>query len=79
MNAVEATADAVRDCLLAELRCGVLRAKLLALEYETAGVALKHRLVTAEQAMELLDVREALDWLDLGGEPDRTREYYPDE
>ncbi len=50
------SADAVREALLAELRCSVLRAKLLALDCETAGVALKYRLVTVEQAMELLDV-----------------------
>ena len=56
-------ADAVRDCLLAELRCGVLRAKLLAHDYETAGVALKHRLVSVEQAMEMLNARDVMPYL----------------
>ncbi len=56
---------ALRQALLAELRCAALRARLAGNDIEVAGVALKYGLVSVEQAMELLDARDALGWLDL--------------
>ena len=61
---------ALSEALLAEFRCAVLRTKLATVNIEAVGVALKHGLVNVEQAMELLDARDALDWLDLVGRPD---------
>jgi len=62
--------DALSDTFLAECQCAVLRTKLATVNIEAVGVALKHGLVSVEQAMELLDARDALDWLDLDGGPD---------
>ena len=53
------------DCLLAELRAGVIRDKLAALDKEAVGVALKHHLIDVRQAMELLGARDTLPWLNL--------------
>ncbi len=61
---------ALSETLLAECRCAVLRTKLATVNIEAVGVALKYGLVSVEQAMELLDARDALDWLDLIGGPD---------
>ena len=55
--------EALRETFLAELRAGILRAKLAALDLEVAGVAVKYGLVPAELAMEELHARHALDWL----------------
>ena len=56
---------ALRETFLAECRCAALRNKLATVNIEAVGIALKHGLVSVEQAMELLDARDALDWLDL--------------
>jgi hypothetical protein len=42
------------DYLLAELRCAAMRARLMQLDIEAVGVALKGGLVTPDQAVELL-------------------------
>ena len=62
-NAVGISGDALGEALLAELRAGILRCKLAALDLQVAGVAVKHGLVSAEQAMEELNGRDALGWL----------------
>jgi hypothetical protein len=48
------------DYLLAELRCASLRARLLQLDIEAIGVALKGRIIMPEQALALLDDVDAL-------------------
>ena len=58
---------ALSEVFLAECRCAVLRTKLTTVNIEAVGVALKYNLVTVEQAMELLNAHDALDWLDLIG------------
>ena len=67
-GAHEVSDDALCEALLAELRAGVIRDKLAALDKEAVGVALKHHLIDVRQAMELLNVRDALPWLDLARE-----------
>ena len=62
--------DALSDVFLAECRCAVLRTKLATVNIEAVGVALKHRLISVKQALELLNAHDALDWLDLDGGPD---------
>lgn len=57
------SADAVRDCFLAELRCGRLRAEIAVTDITAVGVALKHHCITVEQAMEMLHARDALPYL----------------
>jgi hypothetical protein len=42
------------DYLIAELRCAVLRARLMQADIEAVGMALKAGLVDPEQALELL-------------------------
>lgn len=63
--------DKLRETLLAEFRRAVLRTKLAATDIETVGVALKHRLITVQQAMELLNAQDALDWLSLDRRDER--------
>jgi hypothetical protein len=43
------------DYLLAELRCAVLRARLVQADLEAIGIALKVGLISPEQALEHLD------------------------
>lgn len=56
-------AEAVRDCMLGELRCARLRAELAATDITAVGVALKHHCITTEQAIEMLNARDALPYL----------------
>ena len=63
MNAPQGSESELREVLLAELRAGVLRCKLAALDLEAAGVAVKYGLVSAEQAMKELHARDALPWI----------------
>jgi hypothetical protein len=46
--------EARRQYLLAELRCALLRARLLAVDIEAIGLALRGGLITADQACDLL-------------------------
>jgi hypothetical protein len=48
------------DYLIAELRCAAMRAHLAQLDIEAIGIALRGRLVTPEQALELLDDVDAI-------------------
>ncbi len=57
------SADDLRDTLIAELRCGSMRARLAQYDLDALGIALKHGLISAEQAMELLHARDALPWI----------------
>jgi hypothetical protein len=43
-----------REYVLAELRCAALRSRLVTAELDTIGVALKHNLVTPEDAVRWL-------------------------
>ena len=75
MNAIEAEAatkrqcpsgldqKALRDCLLAYLR--IANAELAVLQNELAfiGSALRNRLLTPHQAMQMAYERDVLDWL----------------
>lgn len=57
----EATAPIdFKNYLLAEFRCAALRARILSADIEAIGLALKHNLVTADQALELLHEVDAL-------------------
>jgi hypothetical protein len=49
-----------RDYLIAELRCAALRTRILQADIEAIGIALKGRLVTPDQALELLHDVDAL-------------------
>jgi len=62
-------AAARREYLLAELRCALIKAKLAQLDIEALGCALKHNIITPEQAVALFWDSEAI-WflgLELGG------------
>jgi hypothetical protein len=48
-----------RDFLLSALRCGSLRARLLANELNTIGVALKGQMMSPENAIEAINDRDA--------------------
>ena len=56
---------AVRDVLLRECRAAVLRLRLAVTDIQVVGVSLRYGLINVEQAMELLNERDALDWLNL--------------
>ncbi len=56
---------ALREALLADLRSAVARAQLDVLELKVVGVALKHNLITNEQALELANEREVSSFLAL--------------
>ena len=65
-------ADAVRDALLAELRYELLLSMLATIELERVDVALKHGLISAPQAIVLLNSDDPIRWLYLGGGPDHA-------
>ncbi len=48
------------DYLLAELRCAALRARILQADLEAIGIALKHHMITTDQALGLLRDCDAL-------------------
>ena len=52
---LEVDGPGLRSYLLAELRCGVLRARLCAYEIEAIGLALKYGIITPTQTVVLLD------------------------
>ena len=60
MGAGGSAAVVSAEYLLAELRCAVLRAQLWQADIEAVGVALKGKLITPEQALELLHDCDAL-------------------
>lgn len=55
-----------RDYLLAEMRCAEMRHRLAASDLEAIGLALRGQLITAEQALELLDDADALRFVGVG-------------
>jgi hypothetical protein len=57
--------EARRDYVLAEFRCAVIKARLAELEIQSVGLALKYRLVSPEQAVELFWDSEAVQFLGL--------------
>ena len=44
-------AEAQRDYVLAEFRCALIRTRLAQLDIEAVACALKHRIITADQAL----------------------------
>jgi hypothetical protein len=53
----------LRAYLLAELRCAALRARLAANDIDAIGIALNGDLITAIEAIELLDDADAIRFL----------------
>ena len=56
------------DYLLAELRCAVLRARLMQADIEAVGLALKCNSISPEQAIFLLDDCDALHLIGTDGD-----------
>lgn len=54
---------AYREYVLAELRCAILRARLAALDIETAGIALRAGMIEADTALEWLRDAGALEYV----------------
>jgi hypothetical protein len=52
--------------LLAELRCAALRAHLAASDLEAIGLALRGQLITAEQAIDLIDEVDCMRFVGVG-------------
>ena len=69
----EISTEALREEVLARLRVGVARLKLDMLDLEAVGVSVKHRCISAEQAVAILRERDALDWLFPDGLPDEEK------
>jgi hypothetical protein len=58
-------ADRRREYLLAEFRCALIKAKLAQLDIEAVAIALKHKIVTPEQAVAMFWQSEAVHFLGL--------------
>lgn len=58
-----------REYILAEFRCALIRAKLAQLDIEAVGSALKHNIISPEQAVAMFWGSEAIHFLglELGG------------
>ncbi len=54
---------AFREYVLAELRCAIMRARLAALDIETAGIALRAGMIEPDVALEWLRDAGALDYV----------------
>ena len=65
MNTPVSMTEARRDYVLAEFRCALIRAKLVQLDIEAVACALKHKIVTPEQAVALFWDSEAVRFLGL--------------
>jgi hypothetical protein len=66
MNAmVGISAQARRDYVLAEFRCVLIKAKLAQLDIEAVASALKHNIISPEQAVALFWDSEAVHFLGL--------------
>jgi hypothetical protein len=59
------SAEARRDYVLAEFRCALTKAKLAQLDIEAVGCALKHNIITPEQAVAQFWDSEAIWFLGL--------------
>ena len=62
--------DGRREYVLAEFRCALIKAKLAQLDIEALAVALRYRIITAEQAVAMFWDSEAIHFigLELGGD-----------
>jgi hypothetical protein len=60
MNAQNFTPFDQSEYVLAEFRCALIKAKLAQYDIEAVALALKHRLVTAEQAVAMFWDSEAV-------------------
>ena len=58
--------DALRETLLAELRCASMRARLAALDIDAVGTVLKFNLINPEAALAMLHDAYALAYLKFG-------------
>ena len=66
MNAaVSIMSGARRDYVLAEFRCALIKAKLAQLDIEAVASALKHNIISSEQAVALFWDSEAVHFLGL--------------
>jgi hypothetical protein len=72
MNTQDFTTHDRRAYVLAEFRCALIKAKLAQYDIEAVALALKIRLVTAEQAVEMFWDSTAIHFLgiDLGSQLD---------
>jgi hypothetical protein len=61
------------EYVLAELRCASLRARLAQADIDAVGVALKERMISAEQAIEILGDCDCLQYV----EPTRPAQKVP--
>lgn len=50
-----APSTSFHDYLLAELRCAAMRARIMQADVEAVGIALRGNLITADQALNLLN------------------------
>ena len=55
--------DFFKDYILSELRCARMRAKLLIMEIDTIGIAVRRGIMDPESALEALAEANALDFL----------------
>jgi hypothetical protein len=58
-------AEALRDYVLAEFRCALVKAKLAQLDIEAVGLALSYRMITPEEAVALFWDSEAIHFIGL--------------
>ena len=65
MNAPLINSDARREYVLAEFRCALAKARLAQLDIEAAAVALKHNLITADNAVAMFWESESIQFLGL--------------
>jgi hypothetical protein len=65
MNAPLNNSDARREYILAEFRCALAKARLAQLDIEATAVALKHNLITADNAVAMFWESESIQFLGL--------------
>jgi hypothetical protein len=56
------------DYRIAELKCAAMRAHLAQLDLEAIGLALRGQMISAEQALELLDEVDAIRFIRRSGQ-----------
>jgi len=69
---VEPPVDPLQTAMLAELRAAHIRARLLQADIEALGIALRHGLITAAQALVALHDLGMPTMLDVGSRPGDT-------
>ena len=65
MSAPLSNSDARREYILAEFRCALAKARLAQLDIEAAAVALKHNLITVDNAVAMFWESESIQFLGL--------------